>query len=218
MAQNGTGGGSGGPRRGQRNNNNNNSTARDKALLALTQQVNRLANIASSNAPSLQHPTFIASKKCRAGYTYTSLDVRPTRTEKDKSYGQRLIIPVPVSEYPKKKVSCVQVRLNPSPKFNSTIWVSLRRLDKTTLLTSENVEKLFTGGLAAVLIYQQVPTGNRTNNKIAFETSKDGDEIGDMDKYALIVYSKKEVLQAEKRQIHIDIEHQRIPSASTLPV
>nr|QKI28866.1 capsid protein [Dendranthema indicum cucumovirus] len=218
MAQNGTGGGSRRPRRGRRNNNNNVSTARDKALLALTQQVNRLANIASSSAPSLQHPTFIASKKCRAGYTYTSLDVRPTRTEKDKSFGQRLIIPVPVSEYPKKKVSCVQVRLNPSPKFNSTIWVSLRRLDETTLLTSENVFKLFTDGLAAVLIYQHVPTGIQPNNKITFDMSSVGAEIGDMGKYALIVYSKDDVLEADEMVIHVDIEHQRIPSASTLPV
>nr|CAI91561.1 coat protein [Tomato aspermy virus] len=215
MAQNGTGGGSRRPRRGRRNNNNNNLTARDKALLALTQQVNRSANIASSSAPSLQHPTFIASKKCRAGYTYTSLDVRPTRTEKDKSFGQRLIIPVPVSEYPKKKVSCVQVRLNPSPKFNSTIWVSLRRLDETTLLTSENVFKLFTGGLAAVLIYQAVPTGIQLNNKITFHMSNARAEIGDMGKYALIVYSKHDVLETDEMGLHRHMDSRSIPSPST---
>ncbi|CAT02560.1 coat protein [Gayfeather mild mottle virus] len=217
MAQSGTGGSSRRPRRGRRNNNNRNND-RDKALRDLTVQVKRLAIIAASTAPSLQHPTFIASQRCRPGYTYTSLDVRPTKTEKGHSFGQRLTIPVPVSDYPKKKVSCVQVRLNPSPKFDSTIWVSLRRLDETTILTSENVFKLFTDGAASVLIYQHVTTGVQPNNKITFDMSNVDAEIGDMNRYALIVYSKDDVLEADEMVIHVDVEHQRIPSATSLPV
>lgn len=217
MANSGSGTGSRRPRRGRRNTPAK-KDAHASALLALTAQVSRLVAITAAQAPSLDHPTFVASRQCRPGYTYTTLDVKPARTEKDHSFGQRLILPDSVSEFPKKKVSCVQVRLNPSPKFNSTIWVSLRQLPPNYSLSSESVFKLFTDGHAAVLTYQHVPTGIPSRNKITYNLASTGTEIGDLSNYAVIVYSKDDVLEVDEMVIHVDVEHQRIPSATALPV
>nr|CAP19053.1 coat protein [Peanut stunt virus]CAQ35207.1 coat protein [Peanut stunt virus] len=216
MASSGSGNGSRRPRRGRRSSSKVDAHARE--LRALTAQLNRLVAISAAQMPSLDHPTFVSSRKCRPGYTYTSLDVRPTKTEKGHSFGQRLVLPVPVSEFPKKKVSCVQLRLNPSPKFDSTVWVSLRKLSPGYSLTSESVFKLFTDGNAAVLIYQHVSTGVQPRNKITFDLASVGTEIGDIGDYAIIVYSKDDTLEADEMVIHVDVEHQRIPSASALPV
>nr|AAV41832.1 coat protein [Peanut stunt virus] len=217
MASSGSGSGSRRPRRGRRNSSAK-VDAHARELRALTAQVNRLVAITAAQVPSLDHPTFVSSKKCRPGYTYTSLDVKPAKTEKGQSFGKRLSLPAPVSEFPKKKISCIQLRLNPSPKFDSTIWVSLRRLPKDYSLASESVFKLFTDGNAAVLIYQHVSTGIQPRNKITFDLASVGAEIGDLGEYAVIVYSKDDVLEANEMVIHVDVEHQRIPSATALPV
>nr|ABQ09457.1 coat protein [Peanut stunt virus] len=217
MASKGSGNGSRRPRRGRRSSSVK-EDAHARELRALTSQMSRLVALSAARMPTLDHPTFVSSRKCIKGYTYTSLDVRPTKTEKGHSFGQRLSIPVPISEFPKKKVSCVQLRLNPSPSFDSTVWVALRKLPPSYTLSSENVFKLFTDGSAAVLMYQHVPNGIQRDNKIIYYLASVGTEIGDMGDYAIIVYSKDDTLEADEMVIHVDVEHQRLPSATSLPV
>nr|ABQ09456.1 coat protein [Peanut stunt virus] len=216
MVSKGSGNGSRRPRRGRRSTVKEDGYARD--LRALTSQLNRLVALTAARMPTLDHPTFVSSRKCIKGYTYTSLDVRPTQIQKGHIFGQRLSLPVPVSEFPKMKVSCVQLRLNPSPAFDSTVWVSLRKLPSNYSLSSENVFKLFTDGSAAVLTYQHAPTGIQRDNKILYNLATVGTEIGDIGDYAVIVYSKDDTLEADEMVIHVDVEHQRIPSATALPV
>nr|BBD78650.1 coat protein [Peanut stunt virus] len=216
MASKGTGNGSRRPRRGRRSSPAEDAHARE--LRAVTSQLNRLVALTAAQMPTLDHPTFVSSKRCIKGYTYTTLDVRPTKTEKGHSFGQRLNLPVPVSEFPKKKVSRIQLRLNPSPAFDSTVWVTLRKLPPSYSLASENVYKLFTDGGAVVLTYQHIPTGVQRDNKILYNLSSVGTEIGDIGEYAIIVYSKDDTLEADEMVIHVDVEHQRIPSATALPV
>nr|BBD78655.1 coat protein [Peanut stunt virus]BBD78665.1 coat protein [Peanut stunt virus] len=217
MASKGSGNGSRRPRRGRRSFPIK-EDAHARELRAVTAQLNRLVALTAARMPTLDHPTFVSSRKCAKGYTYTSLDVRPTKTEKGHSFGQRLNLPVPVSEFPKKKVSCVQLRLNPSPTFDSTVWVTLRKLPPGYSLASESVFKLFTDGLSAVLMYQHVPNGIQRDNKIIYDLSPVGTEIGDMSEYAIIVYSKDDTLEDDEMLIHVDVEHQRIPSATALPI
>lgn len=192
--------------------------AHARELRALTAQLNRWVSTMTAQMPTLEHPTFVSSRKCRPGYTYTTLDVKPTKTEKGHSFGQRLSLPAPVSDFPKKKINCVQLRLNPSPTFDSTVWVTLRKLPSGYSLASENVFPLFTDGKSAVLTYQHVQTGVQPRNKIVYDLASVGTEVGDIGDYAIIVYSKDDVLQADELTVHTDIEHERIPSASKLPV
>nr|AAC99857.1 coat protein [Peanut stunt virus] len=187
-----------------------------RELRALTAQLNRWVSTMTAQMPTLEHPTFVSSRKCRPGYTYTSLDVRPTKTEKGHSFGQRLSLPAPVSDFPKKKMNCVQLRLNPSPTFDSPCGLLLGNLSGYSL-ASENVFPLFTDGKSAVLTYQHVQTGVQPRNKM-YMTCLVGTEVGDIGDYAIIVYSKDDVLQADELTVHTDIEHERIPSASKLPV
>lgn len=192
--------------------------AHARELRALTAQLNRWVSTMTAQMPTLEHPTFVSSRKCRPGYTYTTLDVKPTKTEKGHSFGQRLSLPAPVSDFPKKKINCVQLRLNPSPTFDSTVWVTLRKLPPGYSLASETVFPLFTDGKSAVLTYQHVQTGVQPRNKIVYDLASVGTEVGDIGDYAIIVYSKDDVLQADELTVHTDIEHERIPSASKLPV
>nr|ATA65235.1 coat protein [Peanut stunt virus] len=192
--------------------------AHAKELHALTAQLNRWVFDYAAPMPTLEHPTFVSSRKCRPGYTYTTLDVKPTKTEKGHSFGQRLSLPAPVSDFPNKKINCVQIRLNPSPTFDSTVWVTLRKLPSGYSLASENVFPLFTDGKSAVFTYQHVQTGVQPRNKIVYDLASVGTEVGDIGDYAIIVLFKEDVLQGDELTVHTDIEHERIPSASKLPV
>nr|AJF48814.1 coat protein [Peanut stunt virus] len=192
--------------------------AHTRELRALTAQLNRWVFYYAAQMPTLEHPTFVSSRKCRPGYTYTSLDVRPTKTEKGHSFGQRLSLPTPVSEFPKKKVNCVQLRLNPSPTFDSTVWVTLRKLPPGFNLASENVFPLFTDGKSAVLTYQHVQTGVQPRNKIVYDRACVGTEVCDIGDNASIYLLNNDVIDTDELTVHTDVEHERIPSASKLPV
>nr|ATA65227.1 coat protein [Peanut stunt virus] len=192
--------------------------AHARELRALTAQLNRWVFFHAAQMPTLEHPTFVSSRKCRPGYTYTTLDVKPTKTEKGHSFGQRLSLPAPVSDFPKKKINCVQLRLNPSPTFDSTVWVTLRKLPSGYSLASENVFPLFTDGKSAVLTYQHVQTGVQPRNKIVYDLASVGTEVGDIGDYAVIVLVKDDVLQADELTAHTDIERERIDSASKVQV
>nr|ATA65239.1 coat protein [Peanut stunt virus] len=192
--------------------------AHARELRALTAQLNRWVFYHAAQMPTLEHPTFVYSRKCRPGYTYNTLDVKPTKTEKGHSFGQRLSLPAPVFDFRKKKINGVQLPLNHFPIFDSAEWVILRKLPSGGSLGSENRFHLCRSGKSAENHQQQANTGVNPPKKILYHLAPIGLEVGDIGNHALFVFFKDDILQDEGLTVHTDIERERIPSDSKFPV
>lgn len=200
------------PRRGSRS-----ASGADAGLRALTQQMLKLNKTLAIGRPSLNHPTFVGSESCKPGYTFTSITLKPPEIEKGSYFGRRLSLPDSVTDYDKKLVSRIQIRINPLPKFDSTVWVTVRKVPSSSDLSVAAISAMFGDGNSPVLVYQYAASGVQANNKLLYDLSEMRADISDMRKYAVLVYSKDDKLEKDEIVIHVDVEHQRIPISRMLP-
>lgn len=201
------------PRRGSRST----TSGVDAGMRALAQQMLRLNKTLAIGRPSLNHPTFVGSESCKPGYTFTSITLRPPKIEKGSYFGKRLSLPDSVTDYDKKLVSRIQIRVNPLPKFDSTVWVTVRKVSPTSDLSVAAISAMFGDGNSPVLVYQYAASGVQANNKLLYDLSEMRADIGDIRKYAVLVYSKDDKLDDDEIILHVDVEHQRIPISRVLP-
>ncbi|AMN92174.1 3b [Cucumber mosaic virus] len=194
------------------------ASSAEASLKVLTQSLSRLNRTLAAGRPSLNHPTFVGSDVCKNGYTFTSITLKPPQVDRGSYYGKRLLLPDVVTNYDKKLVSRIQIRVNPLPKFDSTVWVTVRKVPASSDMSVSAIAAMFADGESPVLVYQYAASGLQANNKLLYDLSSTRADIGDMRKYAVLVYSKDDVLETDEIVLHVDIEHQRIPSASVLPV
>nr|UVZ36690.1 coat protein [Cucumber mosaic virus] len=202
------------PRRGSRSA----SSSADATFRVLSQQLSRLNKTLAAGRPTINHPTFVGSERCKPGYTFTSITLKPPKIDKGSYYGKRLLLPDSVTEFDKKLVSRIQIRVNPLPKFDSTVWVTVRKVPASSDLSVSAISAMFADGASPVLVYQYAASGVQANNKLLYDLSVMRADIGDMRKYAVLVYSKDDALETDELVLHVDIEHQRIPTSGVLPV
>ncbi|AGN56080.1 CP [Cucumber mosaic virus] len=202
------------PRRGSRSA----SSSSDANFRVLSQQLSRLNKTLAAGRPTINHPTFVGSERCKPGYTFTSITLKPPKIDRGSYYGKRLLLPDSVTEYDKKLVSRIQIRVNPLPKFDSTVWVTVRKVPASSDLSVAAISAMFADGASPVLVYQYAASGVQANNKLLYDLSAMRADIGDMRKYAVLVYSKDDALETDELVLHVDVEHQRIPTSGVLPV
>nr|URM60596.1 CP [Cucumber mosaic virus] len=202
------------PRRGSRSA----SSSADANFRVLSQQLSRLNKTLAAGRPTINHPTFVGSERCKPGYTFTSITLKPPKIDRGSYYGKRLLLPDSVTEFDKKLVSRIQIRVNPLPKFDSTVWVTVRKVPASSDLSVTAISAMFADGASPVLVYQYAASGVQVNNKLLYDLSAMRADIGDMRKYAVLVYSKDDALETDELVLHVDIEHQRIPTSRVLPV
>nr|ADA63482.1 coat protein [Cucumber mosaic virus]ADA63483.1 coat protein [Cucumber mosaic virus]UOF93401.1 coat protein [Cucumber mosaic virus] len=202
------------PRRGSRSA----SSSADVNFRVLSQQLSRLNKTLAAGRPTINHPTFVGSERCKPGYTFTSITLKPPKIDRGSYYGKRLSLPESVTEFDKKLVSRIQIRVNPLPKFDSTVWVTVRKVPASSDLSVAAISTMFADGASPVLVYQYAASGVQANNKLLYDLSPMRADIGDMRKYAVLVYSKDDTLESDELVLHVDIEHQRIPTSGVLPV
>lgn len=190
----------------------------DASFKLLSRHLSQLNKTLAVGRPSLNHPTFVGSERCRPGYTFTSLTARPPKIEKGSYYGTRLVLPDSVTDYDKKLVSRIQIRVNPLPKFDSTVWVTVRKVSSSSDLSVKAISAMFADGVSPVLVYQYAASGLQSTNKMLYDLTAVKADIGDMRKYAILVYSKDDTLELDELVLHVDIEHQLIPTSRMLPV
>ncbi|CAC80012.1 coat protein [Cucumber mosaic virus] len=200
------------PRRGSRS-----ASGADAGLRALTQQMLRLNKTLAIGRPTLNHPTFVGSESCKPGYTFTSITLKPPEIEKGSYFGRRLSLPDSVTDYDKKLGSRIQIRINPLPKFDSTVWVTVRKGPSSSDLSVAAISAMFGDGNSPGLVYQYAASGVKATNKLLYDLSEMRADIGDMRKYAVLVYSKDDKLEKDEIVLHVDVEHQRIPISRMLP-
>lgn len=190
----------------------------EASVKILTQSLVRLNKTLAAGRPSLNHPTFVGSDACKPGYTFTTITLKPPKIDKGSYYGKRLNLPDAVTNYDKKLVSRIQIRVNPLPKFDSTVWVTVRKVPASSDMSVSAISAMFADGESPVLVYQYTASGVQANNKMLYDLASTRADIGDMRKYAVLVYSKDDTLEDNEIVLHVDVEHQRIPSSSVLPV
>nr|AOA49624.1 coat protein [Cucumber mosaic virus] len=200
------------PRRGFRS-----ASGADAVLRALTQHMLKLNRTLAIGRPTLNHPTFVGSESCNPGYTFTSITLNPPEIEKGSYFGRSLSLPDSVTDYDKKLVSRIHIRINPLPKFDSTVCVTVRKVPSSFDLSVAAISAMFADGNSPVLVYQYVASGVQANNKLLYDLSEMRADSGDMRKYAVLVYSKADKLEKDGIVLHVDVEHQRTPISRMLP-
>nr|QEQ76255.1 coat protein [Cucumber mosaic virus] len=202
------------PRRGSRSA----PSSADANFRVLSQDLSPLNKTLSAGRPTINLPTFVGSERCIPGNTFTSITLKPPKIDGGSYYGKRLLIPESVTEYDKKLVSRIHIRVNPLPKFESTEWVTVRKVPASSDLCVAAISAMFAVGATPVLVYQYAASGVQPNNKLLYDLSPMRADIGDMRKYAVLVYSKDDALETDDLVHHVDVEHQRIPTSGELPV
>nr|QNF86692.1 coat protein [Cucumber mosaic virus] len=190
----------------------------DAKFRDVAHQLSPLNKTLAAGPPTINHPTFVGSERCRPGYTFTSITLKPPKIDRGSYYGKRLLLPDSVTEYDKKLVSRIQIRVNPLPKFDYTVRETVRKVPASSEFSVAAMFVMFADGASPVLVYQYAASGVQANNKLLYDLSAMRADIGDMRKYAVLVYSKEEALETDEMVIHVDIEHQRIPTSGVLPV
>nr|QSH48343.1 coat protein [Cucumber mosaic virus] len=190
----------------------------DANFRVLSQELSPLNKTIAAGRPTINHPTFVASERCRPGNTFTSITLKPPKIDRGSYYAKRLLLPESVTEFDKKLVSRIQIRVNPLPKFDSTEWVTVGKVPASSDLSVAAICAMFADGATPVLVYQYAASGVQANNKLMYDLSAMRADIGVMRKYAVLVYSKDDALETDEQVHHVDIQHQRIPTSGVLPV
>nr|QKI28874.1 hypothetical protein 2 [Toona sinensis cucumovirus] len=107
----------------------------------------------AAGRPTINHPTFVGSERCKPGYTFTSITLKPPKIDRGSYYGKRLLLPDSVTEFDKKLVSRIQIRVNPLPKFDSTVWVTVRKVPASSDLSVAAISAMFADGASPVLYW-----------------------------------------------------------------
>nr|BAF45130.1 capsid protein [Cucumber mosaic virus] len=202
------------PRRGSRSA----PSSADANLRVLSQQLSRLNKTLSAGRPTINHPTFVGSERCKPGYTFTSITLKPPKIDRGSYYGKRLLLPDSVTEYDKKLVSRIQIRVNPLPKFDSTVWVTVRKVPASSDLSVAAISAMFADGASPVLVYQYAASGVQANNKLLYDLSGDARLYRRHEKVRRPRVLKRRCTRADELVLHVDVEHQRIPTSGVLPV
>ncbi|QYF50044.1 MAG: capsid protein [Sichuan bromovirus] len=209
------------PRKRQQRRRRRNSPRRAPVPAAnvfqLTKQLALLNRTLAAGRPSVSSPSFQNAERCRRGYTFTTVQVDPPEIKKEDFWGTRLSLPNAVLAYGNYPVSRIHVRVNPLPKFDSTVWVTIRRIGGQAGLTNDDVKTMFSDGTSPVLVYSYSATGVQSNNKLLIDLTRNRATIDDMKKYAVLIHSKDDQLDKGELVVHADVEHKILPVAQSFP-